>query len=155
MTSSTENPDNARSDEQRRIMEEVASRGECFLCPESLKKESLRNKTSTTPIFEGVHWYIKRNDFPYEGTELHLLIVPKKHVEKLEDLLAEEFLELQEMVRWANKTFEVRGGSMFVRYGDMSYTSATYKHLHFHLLHGVQKSDSTESIKSKLGYKQP
>jgi ATP adenylyltransferase len=155
MTSATQNLENARTEEQKRIMEEVASRGECFLCPHTLKQESERNKTSTPPLFEGVHWYIKRNDFPYEGAKLHLLIVPKRHVKGMEDLLVEEFSELQQMIIWVNKTFDVRGASIFVRYGDMSYTGATYTHMHFHLIHGVAKGETTESIKAKLGYRQP
>jgi diadenosine tetraphosphate (Ap4A) HIT family hydrolase len=148
-----QDPSNARTPEQRRIMEEVASRNECFLCVDSLVKESKRNGQSTPPFHKGKHWYVKHNDFPYEGTTLHVLIVPNRHVENIEELSVDEFSELQEIVRWVNKKFKVEGASLFVRYGNMSYTGATYTHMHFHLIRGVAKSDNTDGIKPKLGYK--
>lgn len=145
---------NAREDIQRRIMEELAHTGECFLCPEVIQRIATKySGIATLPLHEGAHWFIKENDFPYAGTRLHMLIAPKRHAVKMEDLTAGEFLELQHMISWVNKTYDIQGAALFVRYGDMSYTGATLAHMHFHILHGVAKHDGCEAIRPKLGYK--
>ena len=146
---------NTREVLQQQIMEELAVTGECFLCPSVIKRIVAKYpEIPNLSIYEGKDWFIKHNAFPYEGTVLHLLIIPKRHVTRLEDLSTAEFLEIQEMIAWVNKTYNVEGASMFIRYGKMSYTGATLAHMHFHILHGVEKSEDSESIKPKLGYKE-
>jgi diadenosine tetraphosphate (Ap4A) HIT family hydrolase len=146
---------NTRVREQREIMESLAVTGECFLCSDTITRiAALYPDFATTPIHEGDYLFVKKNDFPYEGSVLHLLIVPKRHVTSVEDFLPEEFLELQDMIRWINITFNVQGASFFLRYGDTSFTGATLSHLHFHVVHGVEKSKSSGVIKPKLGYKE-
>lgn len=146
---------NTREVKQREIMEELAQTGECFLCPSVIERISTKYAgVSTLPIHQGTFWFIKKNDFPYEGTVLHLLIVPKRHLTRVEELTSDEFLELQEMITWVNTTNNVKGASLFMRYGDTSYTGATLAHIHFHIIHGVAKSTTTEVIKPKLGYKE-
>lgn len=145
---------NAREEMQRQIMEELAQTGECFLCEDVIRRIAAKYAgVATLPFREGDHWFVKHNDFPYEGAKLHLLIVPRKHVTKVEDLSPEQFLEFREHLSWANNNFNIRGASVFMRYGDMAYTGATLAHLHFHVLHGVAKYDGSESIRAKLGYK--
>ena len=144
---------NTREEKQREIMEHLAVTGGCFLCMDVISEIVKKYPdVSTGPIHEGKYLFVKKNDFPYKGTRLHLLVVPKRHVMTLEDLFPEEFLEVQEMLAWINKTFDVQGASVFLRYGDMSYTGATLSHLHFHVLHGVAKHSTSESIRPKLGY---
>ncbi len=145
---------NTREVMQRQIMEELAQTGECFLCEDVIARISEKYKgVATAPFYHGNHWFIKDNDFPYEGSKLHLLIVPKRHVSKLEDLSPAEFLELQQMIMWVNTTYDVPGAALFIRYGETSYTGATLSHMHFHVMHGVEKQDGTEAILVKLGYK--
>lgn len=144
---------NTREVKQRQIMEELACTGECFLCENVLNRISKKYQgVVELPVLHGDHWFIKPNDFPYAGTKLHLLIVPKRHVSEVEALLPVEFNELQQMVSWVNATYHVQGASMFIRYGDMSYTGATLAHMHFHILHGVKKHDDALKIKPTLGY---
>ncbi len=144
---------NTREVEQRLIMEELAVTGECFLCQDVIARITRKHPgVASLPIHEGKHWFIKNNDFPYQGTKLHILIVPKRHVTKIEDLEVWEFVELKEMVVWVNTTYGVQGASMFIRYGDMSYTGATLAHIHFHIFHGVVKHEECEKIKPTLGY---
>jgi ATP adenylyltransferase len=145
---------NAREVMQRQIMEELAQTAECFLCENVITRISEKYKgISTSPLHRGNYWFVKNNDFPYKGSKLHLLIVPKRHVSKLEDLLPAEFLELQQMIVWVNTTYNVPGASLFIRYGETSYTGATLSHMHFHVISGVEKQNGTESILVKLGYK--
>lgn len=145
---------NAREVEQREIMEELAKTGECFLCQTTVARIAAKYPRFASPSIKSwQHWFVKKNDFPYDGTKLHLLIIPYRHVTSLEELSVEEFSELKTVVEWVNVTYKVKGASMFVRYGNMSYTGATGTHIHFHLLHGVEKYENCESIKPKLGYK--
>ena len=144
---------NAREGKQRLIMEELAVTGECFLCQDVILRVAEKYPgVASLPIHEGKHWFIKHNDFPYQGTKLHVLIVPKRHVTNIEDLEIWEFVELKEMVAWVNTTFAVVGASMILRYGETSYTGATLTHLHFHIFHGVKWHENCEAIKPKLGY---
>src|SRR3954469_23499032 len=55
--------DHARTDEQRRHMEELEAAGICVFCPEHVEahhREPIESK--------GEHWYVTKNDFPYVGT---------------------------------------------------------------------------------------
>ena len=154
MSTALQDISNTREVKQREIMEELAQTGECFLCQNVIERIAKKYPgVATLPIHEGNRWFVKHNDFPYEGAKLHVLIVPKKHTEKLEDLSVEDFTELMEMVAWVNKQFEVKGASLFIRYGNMSYTGGTLAHMHFHIMHGVAKHEECEPIKVKLGYK--
>lgn len=154
MNKPLQNLSNVREEEQRQIMEELARTGECFLCQEVIARVAKKYPgVATLSVHEGNHWFIKNNDFPYSGTKLHVLVVPKRHVTELEDLSGEEFLELQQMFTWINKKYDVEGASMFLRYGNMNYNGATLSHIHFHILHGASKHDGGEAIRVKLGYK--
>lgn len=135
-------------------MEELAQTGECFLCETTIARIAAKYPgVATLPIYRGTHWFVKHNDFPY-GTRIHLIIAPRRHVTRIEDLEPEEFAELREMVVWANEKFDLLGGSLFVRYGDMSYTGATLAHLHFHMLSGVaERKGKTEPVRAKLAFK--
>lgn len=144
---------NTREVAQRQIMEELVLTGECFLCENVITRIAGKYPgLSTLALHDGKHWFVKKNDFPYSGTTLHVLIVPKRHVSRIEELSSEEFHELQEMVTWVNTTYDIKGASMFIRYGDMSYTGATLAHMHFHIFHGVAKHVDCEKIKPTLGY---
>src|SRR5689334_18893361 len=62
--------DAGRSDQQRAYMEELEAKGICIFCPEHVAEYQGQ------PVeFSGEHWYVTRNDFPYEGTVAHYLIV--------------------------------------------------------------------------------
>ena len=154
MTQPIQNIDNAREEEQRQIMEELAQTGECFLCEKTIDRITAKYPgIATLPIHRGDHWFVKHNDFPY-GTRVHLIIAPFRHVMRIEDLEPAEFAELQKMVIWVNDQFGLPGGSLFVRYGDMSYTGATLSHLHFHILSGVaERKGETQPVRAKLAFK--
>lgn len=154
MNMDIQNLGNTREEAQYRIMEELSHTGECFLCKSTVLRIARKYpRVASTPLHEWSNWFVKHNDFPYEGTKLHLLVIPERHVTQIEDLTPQEFLEVQQIVGWVNTTFNVQGASLFLRYGDMSYTGATGTHLHFHILHGDKKHEGCESIKPKLGYK--
>ena len=145
---------NARGEKQIEIMKELETTGECFLCPDTISRISKKYEGVATPIiYEDGDIFVKKNDFPYEGTKLHLLVVPKRHLTRIEEFTQEEFAKLKEVFAWINATYEVKGASLFMRYGEMTYTGASLSHLHFHVLHGEPSSKKSEAIRVKLGYK--
>ena len=138
---------NARSDAQKKDMEDLKVANVCLFCPEGLNLKSKR------VFHQGEHWYVTPNDFPYAGTTVHVMIVPRRHVVSLLDLLPEELVELPQMFAWVNREFSIRGATMLARYGETSFTGATIHHFHIHIAQGIQKSETTEHLYAAIGYK--
>ncbi len=71
---------------------------------------------------------------------VHILIVPKKRVEKLQDLTAQNMHLLEDCVRIAQKLakqFDILEGYRFLT-NNGSLAGQTVFHLHFHLIGGKQ-----------------
>jgi ATP adenylyltransferase len=95
----------ARGEEQRRYMEELEAAGICVFCPEHFAAYHRE------PVeLSGEHWYVTRNDYPYQGALAHYLIVPHR-------------AQLQPP---AVATVE--------RSGDMRYNGGSVAHLHVHFV---------------------
>ncbi|HEY4493302.1 MAG TPA: hypothetical protein VJB98_01645 [Candidatus Paceibacterota bacterium] len=146
------NLDNSRLDEQRRVMETIVAEGHCPFCLENL------TKYHKEPVLkESDYWILTKNQWPYEGTRIHLLAIAKSHYEKLSELPSKAGEELISLMQWAEREFAIAGGSVFMRFGDMEYTGSTVKHIHAQLISGVPRLDSlgkeNEKLKVKLAYK--
>jgi diadenosine tetraphosphate (Ap4A) HIT family hydrolase len=137
--------DTARNKEQTRRMRECQKNNICYLCN--------RIATKSLITHEGKYWFIIENDFPYEGSVHHYLIISKRHTTRTTDLSKDEWLEKIKMLKWLEKYLGVNGFSEFSRNGDMMYTHASLDHLHFHFLVGDKKQNNSEKIKVTLGYK--
>ena len=140
------NLDNARLDEQRRVMEDIKKNEECPFCPEYLDKyhkEAILRK--------GAHWILTRNQWPYEYTDLHLLAIANYHAEKLSDLGEGSFEELQEHMVWAEKEFKIVTGGIAMRFGDVSHNGATVNHLHAHLIVPSVDKPQDKKVRFKIG----
>ena len=61
---------------------------------------------------------------------------------------SKELLDLFNEIVLENK---IKGGSLFLRFGDTDYTGGTVEHLHAHLISGGKKKKQ-KSIKVKLGF---
>jgi len=138
--------DTTRSDEQRRRMQKCKDEGMCYLCERIARKEHI--------VKQNRHWYIIKNDFPYEGTVHHYLIIPKRHIVNLDDLNSREESWFFNIHWWLKRELGVTGFSMFVRSGDMQYTHASLDHVHFQFIVGTKKKTGSEKIKVTLGYKE-
>ena len=145
--------DNAREPEQLRRMQELAESGECHFCLENFVR-----RYPDKILHGGPDWYIVKNNFPYEGSVHHYLIVSKLHITKVNEVSYSGRMELFSSIVWLEKYLEVTGESIFVRSGDMDYTGATLDHLHFHFLVGVKKPNQEKDVPedviwAPLGYK--
>jgi ATP adenylyltransferase len=141
--------DNARQDKQREDMRKLADANACLFCAEGLQL------TQKRVFHQGNHWYVTPNDFPYEGTTVHVMIVPNRHIAGFADLTEEELLELPTMVAWINKEFDIKGAGLFCRYGDTTYTGATIHHFHIHIAQGQQKTTTSLPVFALVGFKSP
>jgi diadenosine tetraphosphate (Ap4A) HIT family hydrolase len=96
---------------------------DCILC-----------KKYPSRLFESKYFFVIYDDFPVR--EGHLLIVPKRHVEDMTDLLPMEFNTLhrllQEMVKRLKVDFQADGYNLGINGGEAA--GQTVSHLHIHLL---------------------
>ncbi len=144
------NHDNARTEEQRELMAQIAADGVCPFC-----KEYFTTYHPKPILKETDYWFVTENMSPYEGTTTHLIFVYKPtHITNLKDLESEAEHDLFVLVRWATDTYAIQGGSFFMRFGDTRYNGSSVEHLHAHLLTGIAEGDTTEGIKVKLALKE-
>jgi|SRR3989344_3819834 len=134
MTTIRMRKDNAREATQLHRMQCLAKKGNCFFCGNNYIRIG-----ATPAIHKTTHWYIKKNDYPYKGSIHHYLIASRDHVTRVTNIKPSAWSELLGVVRWLERYLKIKGGSIFVRFGDIRYTGATLDHLHFHLIVGGPK----------------
>jgi len=139
---------NTRTKEQTERMKLLSKEKICHFCEDGFKA------THTAPIiYKNEDWFITANDFPYKGSTHHYLIVSKKHITDLKKINTKMQNNLFKSIFLLEKKLKVKGFSVFVRSGDMSYTGATIDHLHFHFLVGQKQNKKTDWLTVTLGYK--
>lgn len=139
----------ARTEEQKALMERIEADGVCPFCKEHFTKYHPK------PILkETENWYLTTNMSPYEGTVHHFLFVYKpEHIQSPADMAPAAATELFALVHDVITEHDLRGGAFFMRFGQGGYSGSSVEHLHAQLIVGEQKTDTTESLKVKLGYK--
>ena len=138
-----------RTDEQKQLMQQIEADGVCPFCAEHFVKYHPK------PIIkETDNWFVTTNMSPYEGTTHHFLFVYKlAHIQSPEAMSAEAKVELFDLMNEQVVTHDIKGGTFFMRFGEGGYNGSSVEHLHAHLVVGVQKSEDTEGLKVKIGYK--
>jgi diadenosine tetraphosphate (Ap4A) HIT family hydrolase len=129
-----------RSDEQRAYMEELEAAGVCVFCPEHFADHHRE------PVeFSGEYWYVTKNDYPYEGTVAHYLIVPHRHVSSFDELPNAAGAELWAIKRRLKE--ELAGLAVATatveRSGDMRFNGGSVAHLHTHFVALDESPDKT------------
>jgi diadenosine tetraphosphate (Ap4A) HIT family hydrolase len=126
--------ENARDPLQIENMKKIAEEGFCPFCPEHMKKYH------TPPIVRaGPYWYVTPNMYPYENSLHHILIITNEHMANSKDLNKDAWAELQEHLNWALQEYNIEGGTLLMRSGDMSKTGSSVLHLHAQLIVGADK----------------
>lgn len=139
--------DNVRGEEQRKVMEEIEHLGICPFCSQHLSRFHKK------PIIKQTrHWLLTTNQWPYNNRKTHMLLIAKKHAEKLSDLSPVAGKELIELSQWVEQHFKVNGGAIAMRFGDTKYSAATVKHLHVQFIEpNVKKLGPDESVVLYIG----
>ena len=121
--------DAARGADQRARMRSLEADGICIFCLEHadrLQREPVEHT--------GEHWYVTRNDFPYEGAGAHYLIVARRHVTSFQELPDEAGAELWRIRRELAERLGAVSYATVERSGDMRFNGGSVAHLHVHLL---------------------
>ena len=139
----------ARTKEQKELMEKIEQDGVCPFCAEYFTKYHPKQI-----IKETNSWFFTENMSPYEGTTKHFLFVYKiAHVTSPSNITSKSRAELFELIQWTIEEYDIAGGSFFMRFGEGGYNGSSVEHLHAQLIVGVKKGENTEGLKVKLGYK--
>lgn len=133
---------NARGPAQYDEMVRLEEEGLCLFCPDGLKR------TEKVVISANEHCSLTYNDYPYPNTQLHFLLVPKRHVIDVTQLVLAELDAMIRLICFAQAEFEFEAYGLAARNGDPAYTGGTIRHLHFHLV--VGDPTATDPVKVKL-----
>jgi diadenosine tetraphosphate (Ap4A) HIT family hydrolase len=136
----------ARVDEQRRIMEAIVADGRCPFCTEQLSRWH-----KPRILKESASWVLTPSQWPYDNTRVHLLAILRRHVEDLQGLTPGDFAELGVLMQWAVSEFNVAGGGLCMRFGDMSHSAGSVQHIHAQfIVPDIEKPDF-EPVRFKIG----
>lgn len=142
------NLDVARYDEQLKQMADLMDRGVCAFCRENIEAEQ------KNPIeIETDHWVVKKNDYPYENTRLHLLLIAKKHVNSLAELSESARHDFTDVIASIETDRKLKYYSIGMRSGDMRHTASSVEHLHAHLVVGDTEDPNHEPVRFKMSSK--
>lgn len=141
---------NHRSQAQLDDMRRLAEAGICVFCPQHLATDPNQRTLHRTAL-----WTVTPNEFPYEGTRLHLLLVPDEHVTDVVDLSAEAKHDFWVALRWVREYHRLTYYSMVIRNGDCERTGATVRHVHVHLLQGDVDDPLHQPVRTKLSSRPP
>jgi ATP adenylyltransferase len=121
--------EHARTPEQLAEMRQLDAAGICLFCPEHLASHPRQQVLASTR-----HWTVTANEFPYEGTSLHLLLVPHQHAASLLDLPEEVRADFWAALAAVVDKYQLSYYGLGVRNGDCRFTGATIEHVHAHVL---------------------
>jgi dihydrofolate reductase len=121
-------PTNARNEIYRADLESIQNSGQCPFCPggKTLREQKILRENNT--------WLLTKNYHPVSGSVHHFVLIPKRHVEKREELDTEEIQDLWEMQRWVESEYRSTGSVLYGRSGEPLVTGATVAHIHFQLV---------------------
>jgi len=135
---------NCRTGEQRKAMKEILDAGVCPFCASNFQR------WHTKPIlWSGDHWFVSENMWPYPGSKIHLVAFLKYHAEGPEDMSVAEFGELHTILNWAAKEYSIKGGGLYMRFGECLWTGGTVRHIHAHI--AAKAELGGEAIRFYLG----
>ena len=151
------NLDAARGSEQLERMRALERDGVCIFCPEhagSWQSTPHGGGQEGEPLgHEGEHWYVTRNDFPYEGTAAHYLIVARRHVQAFDQLPDEAGAELWRIRRELAERLGAPAYATVERSGDMRLNGGSVEHLHVHLV--ALGPDPSQTVRFRVSARGP
>jgi ATP adenylyltransferase len=129
--------ENFRTAEQLAEMQRLEAAGVCLFCPAELERHA-----GAAAFLRTEHWTVMPNDFPYAGTSLHLMLIPRQHAGDLLDLGPEAQADFFAALGAARAHYGFGHYGLGVRNGDCRYTGATIAHLHAHVVVAPPEPDA-------------
>jgi diadenosine tetraphosphate (Ap4A) HIT family hydrolase len=136
---------NARYPDQAEQMRRLEEAGVCIFCPGHVDAPDDPHVVLTTQ-----DWVVRHNAYPYAGTKLHLLLVPRRHVPDLLDLTDAELAGFWQVGRQLRERYGLPFYGLGARCGDCRYTGGTIEHVHVHLVVGDVESAEYSPVRLKL-----
>ncbi len=133
-------PPNAREQEQLDIMIEREKNGQDPFDPNIIDQDI---------IYTGKNWYVSENRFKYDGVEHQFLITALNPIYKVEDITEEMWTELGKICLAFKKEYNIPGGALCFRFGDCSFSGASLKRLHAHLIQPKEEEKTKFTIGGK------
>lgn len=136
---------NFRHQEQLADMQALERAGICIFCPEHLTTDP-----DHPVLHETAHWVVTTNKYPYAGARLHLLLVPRAHVEDLLDLTPAARAEYWDVLEWVRDTYGLTFYCIGSRNGDGRYTGSSIAHVHVHVVVGDVDDPEHQGVRFKM-----
>ena len=118
-----------RTGNQLQTMRIIRLANHCPFCPENLL---LYHKKPI--LWEGKHWILTENQWPYPGKNIHLLLVSKRHIENAGSITVEEWEEFHNTVTKIENEYGFIGGAICMRSGNPVLSGASVKHIHAQII---------------------
>lgn len=135
----------ARKPKQLKQMQWLQENQVCVFCEEHFAEHHRE------PVeMEAEHWVVTKNDYPYKGLRVHLLLVPRAHVADISQLPLEAGAELFEIYGILKMRYELEGAALIIRTGDMRRNGGSIAHLHAHLVEGDVESPEHKPVRFKI-----
>ena len=85
-------------------------------------------------LHENEDWIMFENAFKNSRPcEVMLVIISREHWRKLGDITPQGWASFGEMITFAEEHYDLPGGMLFARFGDMRLNAGTMLHLHWNL----------------------
>lgn len=131
-------PRNAKYIKQLEIMLQQEKDGKDPLDPSIIDQEIL---------FTTNHWYISYNRFPNDNIEHQFLVASLQPIYSIDDMPKEMWEELRDIWQRLIAEYNIPGGALCYRFGDLVVSGASLKRVHVHLV--VPKKD--KKVKFTIG----
>lgn len=141
--------ENTRTAEQAERMRRLEEAGICLFCPDGLSHHVQEIVLATA------HWAVVPNAFPYAGTSLHLLLVPRQHVSDLLELPPVARADFWEALGAVAQTYRLASYGLGVRNGDCRATGGSIRHVHAHVLVGDAADPGAPPVRMRFSSRPP
>ncbi|OHA84535.1 MAG: hypothetical protein A2591_04165 [Candidatus Yonathbacteria bacterium RIFOXYD1_FULL_52_36] len=146
------NLSHTRGDEQTNVYHRIAEGGFCPFCWENFQKNHKK------PLLIQTEWWIAtENQWPYQGSTLHMLFVYRDHVDDPTKVAPDAWSEFyQHILPAIMKRYHINGGGIYMRFGNTNITGSSVAHFHANLIVGgemIEQPTSEDWLTVALGYK--
>ncbi len=134
----------ARNEAVEAVMERNIAEGKCGFCSPRFEETNGQLRIALD-LFD--HWNVWHSMSPFPGTQQHLMLASKRHVDDINELTDVAWVELKNVIEWLKQEFGYVSYSFLGRWGDGAFNSATIYHLHAHVIVSDGKPASEKMIR--------
>ncbi|MBI1984569.1 MAG: HIT family protein [Candidatus Wildermuthbacteria bacterium] len=124
---------------------QIEKNGKCPFCPDGIIDNEFQIVGKTPD------WTLVVSQFPYKGAEVHLFILPKRHVISSTDLMFFEWADWPEILEIAVNKYPLLKKGFGLAMREKTLGGVTLHHLHFHLIVPKANSEGGAEIPVNFG----